>query len=116
MSLATHQSCIDACIECAKACEECFAACLKEPHVAKMSQCLRLDRDCAELCWLTAGFLHRGTRSAIELAGGPGFVYGEGPPLLRLRIRLGVRMRMNNAIPYMAAKAPCVASACVRAR
>src|SRR5262245_51722150 len=59
MSFATHQSCIDACIECARACEECFAACLTEPHVAKMSQCLRLDRDCAELCWLTAGFLHR---------------------------------------------------------
>src|SRR5436190_20722093 len=35
-----------------------------------------------------AGFLHRGTRSAIELAGGPGFIDGEGPPLFRLRIRL----------------------------
>ena len=38
-----------------------------------------------------AGFLHRGTRSAIELAGGPGFIDGEGPPLLRLRIKLGTR-------------------------
>ncbi|HEX7939684.1 MAG TPA: hypothetical protein VF483_11915 [Gemmatimonadaceae bacterium] len=36
-----------------------------------------------------AGFLHRGTRSAIELAGGPGFIDGEGPPLFRLRIKLG---------------------------
>ncbi len=35
------------------------------------------------------GFLHRGTRSAIELAGGAGFIDGEGPPLLRLRIKLG---------------------------
>ena len=35
-----------------------------------------------------AGFLHRGTRSAIELAGGPGFIDGEGPPLFRLRITL----------------------------
>ena len=35
------------------------------------------------------GFLHRGTRSAIEFAGAPRFVDGEGPPLLRLRLRLG---------------------------
>lgn len=37
------------------------------------------------------GFLHRGTRSAIEFAGAPGFVEGEGPPLLRLRLRIGNR-------------------------
>ena len=34
------------------------------------------------------GFLHRGTRSAIEFAGGPGFVDGEGPPLLRPRLAM----------------------------
>ena len=34
------------------------------------------------------GFLHRGTRSAIEFAGAPGFAEGEGPPLLRLRLRV----------------------------
>jgi len=37
------------------------------------------------------GFLHRGTRSAVELSGAPGFVDGEGPPLLRLRLRWGDR-------------------------
>lgn len=37
------------------------------------------------------GVLHRGTRSAIELAGGAGFVDGDGPPLLRLRLRVGAR-------------------------
>lgn len=35
------------------------------------------------------GFLHRGSRSAIEFAGGAGFVEGEGPPLLRPRLRIG---------------------------
>lgn len=35
------------------------------------------------------GFLHRGTRSAIEFAGNAGFVEGDGPPLLRPRIRIG---------------------------
>jgi len=37
------------------------------------------------------GFLHRGTRSAIEFAGGAQFVDGEGPPLLRPRLRIGAR-------------------------
>ena len=37
------------------------------------------------------GCLHRGTRSAIEFAGGPGFVDGAGPALLRLRLRLDGR-------------------------
>lgn len=35
------------------------------------------------------GFLHRGTRSAIEFAGAAGFVEGEGPPLMRPRLRIG---------------------------
>jgi hypothetical protein len=35
------------------------------------------------------GFLHRGTRSAIEFAGAPGFVEGTGPPLLRPRLKVG---------------------------
>lgn len=34
------------------------------------------------------GFLHRGTRSAIEFAGASGFVDGEGPPLLRPRLQM----------------------------
>ena len=37
------------------------------------------------------GFLHRGTRSAVELAGSPRFVDGEGPPLLRLWLKWGDR-------------------------
>ncbi|HEY7235147.1 MAG TPA: hypothetical protein VH539_13420 [Gemmatimonadaceae bacterium] len=35
------------------------------------------------------GVLHRGSRSAIELAGSPDFLQGGGPPLLRPTIRAG---------------------------
>jgi hypothetical protein len=35
------------------------------------------------------GFLHRGSRSAIEFAGAPEFVDGAGPPLLKPRLRFG---------------------------
>ena len=37
------------------------------------------------------GFLHRGTRSAIEFAGAPDFVNGVGAPLLRPRFRVGAK-------------------------
>jgi len=37
------------------------------------------------------GFLHRGMRSAVEFAGSAGFVDGDGPPLMRLRLLVGGR-------------------------
>src|SRR4051812_13608519 len=45
------------------------------------------------------GFLHRGTRSAVEFAGAPGFVDGEGPPLMRLTLRLGDREHAFSEAP-----------------
>ncbi len=44
------------------------------------------------------GMIHRGTRSAIEFAGAPGFADGEGPPLLRPTLRVdGVAHEFSNA-------------------
>jgi Domain of Unknown Function (DUF326) len=62
-----HQSCIEACVRCAEECEHCGAACLDEQDVAKMAQCIRLDRDCAEICWTSAAFMSRGSRFAEEI-------------------------------------------------
>src|SRR5207253_632819 len=42
----------------------------------------------ADASVFAVGVLHRGTRSAIEIAGGAGFVEGDAPPLLRPRLRL----------------------------
>ena len=39
------------------------------------------------------GMIHRGTRSAIEFAGAPGFIDGEGPPLLRPTVSIDGRAR-----------------------
>src|SRR5882757_7108933 len=69
MSRADHESCIEACIACARACEECLAACLRESHVAMMAECIRLDRDCAELCWMAAALLQRDSQFAHDLCG-----------------------------------------------
>jgi len=53
------QACIDACIRCAQACESCANSCLFEPNVHQLAECIRLDRDCATLCWATATLLSR---------------------------------------------------------
>jgi hypothetical protein len=61
MSHHEHESCIDACTQCATACNHCFDACLKEPDVAEMADCIRLDRDCAQMCLIAVAFMGRGS-------------------------------------------------------
>lgn len=67
MAHVEHQTCIKACEECAEACEHCATACLGEGDVKMMAECIRLDRDCAAICWLTAGFMSRGSKFATAL-------------------------------------------------
>lgn len=44
---------------CAIACEECATACLKEEDANYMRQCILIDRDCADICRITATLLAR---------------------------------------------------------
>lgn len=67
MSHHEHQSCIDACIQCAQECEHCAHACLGEQDVKKMAECIRLDKDCAEVCWSAAGFMSRGSQFVQQI-------------------------------------------------
>jgi hypothetical protein len=48
MSHEQYKACIDECLKCLEACNHCFDACLKESHM--MADCIRLDRECADLC------------------------------------------------------------------
>lgn len=59
MAHREYQSCIEACVRCAQECEHCANACLGEPDVKTMAVCIRLDRDCAAICWLAAAFMSR---------------------------------------------------------
>jgi hypothetical protein len=68
MTLPTvFQACIEACTACAQACEWCSDACLNEPDIEKMTECIRLDRDCATICWTAAGFMSRGSHLSIDV-------------------------------------------------
>lgn len=60
--------CIEACNECAEACEYCGDACLDEDHVDDLVECVRLNRDCADLCRMVAAFLARGSTLSVPLA------------------------------------------------
>ncbi len=61
MSHQQHQSCIEACQHCAQECEHCNDACLNEPEIQALAECIRLDRDCAQICWTAAAYMSRGS-------------------------------------------------------
>lgn len=69
MSHEEHQACVEACFRCAEACEHCAIACLAEPDVAKMAECIRLDRDCADVCLLAAVYMCRDSRYVKQICG-----------------------------------------------
>lgn len=59
--------CIEACFECAQTCTACADACLAEDMVAELTQCIRLNLDCADLCETTGRVLSRQTGNNIDV-------------------------------------------------
>ena len=51
-------------IKCITACETCMTMCLQEDDVKMMVGCIQLDRDCADICTLTARFVARNSAHA----------------------------------------------------
>jgi len=68
MNIEQHDSIIQTLQNCVKMCNECFDACLKEDHVVMMAECIRLDRECAEVCGLLEQFISRNSQFSAELA------------------------------------------------
>ncbi|MFA0960588.1 four-helix bundle copper-binding protein [Roseivirga sp. BDSF3-8] len=63
-----HQDLLDKLNACVAACEHCATACLGEDDVKKMSDCIKTDRDCADICALTARLVARDSKHAKHLA------------------------------------------------
>jgi hypothetical protein len=59
--------CIEACFDCAQACAECADACLSDPAVADLTECIRSDLDCADMCEATGRLLSRFTGNDTNL-------------------------------------------------
>ena len=59
--------CIEECYSCAQICTSCADACLAEAEVRDLTQCIRLDLDCADICNITGRIATRRTGSDEEV-------------------------------------------------
>jgi hypothetical protein len=55
--------CIEECYACAQTCTACADACLGEEQVAELTQCIRLNLDCADVCAAAGSVATRRTGS-----------------------------------------------------
>lgn len=55
--------CVEQCYDCSQTCTACADACLGEPSVAELTQCIRLNLDCADVCAVTGALASRRTGS-----------------------------------------------------
>ncbi|WP_286230812.1 four-helix bundle copper-binding protein [Neobacillus mesonae] len=67
MSHEQYQSIIEDLHECMAACNHCYDACLKEENMNMMAECIRLDRECADICAYLEQAIVRGTPFISEL-------------------------------------------------
>ncbi|RLJ77639.1 uncharacterized protein DUF326 [Pedobacter alluvionis] len=59
METRNNHALIQALLDCALACEHCASSCLKEEDINMMIDCIKLDRDCADICTQAARLLQR---------------------------------------------------------
>jgi hypothetical protein len=62
-----NQELINMLYNCAATCEHCAGACLDEKDVTMLTQCIKHDLDCAEICKTTASLLARGSEHAQHI-------------------------------------------------
>ncbi|WP_085505930.1 four-helix bundle copper-binding protein [Thalassobacillus devorans] len=68
MSHEKYSTVIETLHECMESCNHCYISCLGEEHVKEMAECIRLDRECADICSLFEQSLTRDTPYVQELA------------------------------------------------
>ena len=55
--------CIEECFSCAQSCTSCADACVGEEMIDQLRQCIRLNLDCADICWAAGTIATRRTGS-----------------------------------------------------
>lgn len=68
MSIVQHQETLQIIHECMTACNKCYDECLKEDNVKMMVKCIRLDRECADMCGYLEQAITRDSPFIAELA------------------------------------------------
>ena len=64
MAHEQNKKLIEVLSNCVAECSHCASACLEEQEVSKLSRCIKLDIDCAEICSLAISFVSRGSEHA----------------------------------------------------
>ncbi|WP_410511321.1 four-helix bundle copper-binding protein [Paenibacillus sp. BR2-3] len=67
MSHEQFKDCIEECLRCMVACNHCYTSCLEEGHVGMMKECIRLDRECADICAFAAQAMSMNSAYAKEI-------------------------------------------------
>ena len=67
MAYKENKLLIEALLACAMECERCATACLLEDGIKMLTKCIQLDRDCTDICLLTAQLLSRGSEHGLHL-------------------------------------------------
>lgn len=62
-----NQKIIRALAQCINACEECASGCLSEDSVQSMTDCIKTDIECADICSVTLKFIGRRSSIIYEL-------------------------------------------------
>ncbi|WIJ24731.1 four-helix bundle copper-binding protein [Devosia sp. RR2S18] len=59
--------CIEECYACAQTCTSCADACMGEDMVKDLTQCIRLNLDCADICAATGAMASRRSGRNVEV-------------------------------------------------
>lgn len=62
-----NQTCIEACLRCAAICNYCASSCTQEKDVNMMAACIKLDMECAAICYATGQLMSLGSDKAMDL-------------------------------------------------
>lgn len=63
----TLEPLMDTVLACQVACNNCFDESLKEDDVGMMAECIRSDRECADMCGIVLDFAQRDSKIFPEL-------------------------------------------------
>ena len=62
-----NSSLLQALKDCSVECNHCYHACFQEEDLKMMAKCIQLDRNCADICDLTASWIASGSDHAKHL-------------------------------------------------
>ncbi len=67
MNHLKYQSCIIACHDCAIECARCGNECLSEASIQMLARCLKLTRDCTDICLLAVNAMASDSEFAKQI-------------------------------------------------